>query len=248
MLTGLYSAASAMNSAAQRHDVIAHNLAHAHHPGYRRLVPVEGTFESALIGDAADPDAEPPLSTLGTSAAPDVVDFTPGPMIQTGRRLDVALHGDGFFVVEGPNGPLYTRNGTFELDSEGQLVTVDGLPVLGAKGPIKLPPDLVVENVVITSDGRLMSGIQEFGQLDVVMFEEPEVLQAAGISLFQAPDDVEPKKSDARVVQGYREGSNVSPVLEMVRMIDGMRQYEAAANALKSITEAVQQNLNPASA
>ncbi|MGD9857717.1 MAG: flagellar hook-basal body protein [Planctomycetaceae bacterium] len=245
MLTGLYSAASAMNSAAQRHDVIAHNLAHAHHPGYRRLVPVEGTFESKLLGDAADPEAEPPLSTLGTSAAPDVVDFTPGPMIQTGRSLDFSIHGDGFFVVEGPNGPLYTRSGAFDLNSEGQLVTVDGLPVSGGSGPIKLPPETVLQDLAVTSDGRLMSGVEELGKLEVVTFEKPEVLTAAGISLFQAPDDVQPEKSEALVVQGYREGSNVSPILEMVRMIDGMRQYEAAANALKSITEAVQKNLSP---
>ncbi len=247
MLTGLYSAASAMDTAAQRHDVIANNLAHAQHPGYRRRVPVDGTFESKLLGDAADPEAEPPLSTLGTSSAGNIVDFTPGPFIQTGRSLDFAIQGDGFFVVEGPNGPLYTRNGVFTLDAEGQLVTADGLAVSGGSGPIQLPPETSLEQLRITRDGKLVEGTQELGEIRIVSFENPELLQAAGVSLFQAPDDVFPVDSEAFVVQGTREGSNVSPVLEMVRMIDGMRQYEAAANALKAITEAVQQNVNPAS-
>ena len=99
----------------------------------------------------------------------------------------------------------------------------------------------------ITQDGRLMAGPQELGQLDIVMFEDPQLLQSAGVSLFQAPDDVLPIDSEAAVVQGVREGSNVSPVLEMVRMIDGMRQYEAAANALKVITEAIQKSVSPSS-
>ncbi len=249
MLTGLYSAASAMDTAAQRHDVIANNLAHAQHPGYRRRVPVDGTFESKMLGDAADPEAEQPLSTLGTSSAGDIVDFTPGPFIQTNRSLDFAIQGDGFFVVEGPDGsgPLYTRNGAFTLDSEGQLVTSDGLLVSGTGGPIKFPAETSLERLRITKEGKLVEGDQQLGELKLVRFEKPELLQTAGISLFQAPDDAVPIDTEAFAVQGAREGSNVSPVLEMVRMIDGMRQYEAAANALKAITEAVQQNVSPAS-
>lgn len=247
MLTGLYSAATAMESAAQRHDIIAHNLAHAQHPGFRRQVPIDGTFESALLGDAADPEAEPPLSTLGTKAGESIIDFSPGAFIQTGRTLDFAIQGEGFFVVEGPNGPLYTRNGTFSIDPQGQLVTADGLPVSGGKGPITLPPDTKLSELNVTADGRLLVGVEELGKIEIVNFEDLGALQPAGISLFQVPDDVSPVPSDAHILQGYREGANVSPVLEMVRMIDGMRQYEAAANALKSITEAVQQSVSPTS-
>jgi len=247
MLTGFYSAATAMDSAAQRHDIIAHNLAHAQHPGFRRHVPVDGTFESALLGGAADPEAEPPLSTLGTSGGESIIDFSPGAFVQTGRTLDFAIQGEGFFVVEGPNGPLFTRNGTFSIDPEGRLVTADGLPVSGGNGPIEFPPDAALSDLKVTTDGRLLAGVEELGQLQVVNFEQLDVLQPAGISLFQVPDDVAPIESEAVIVQGYHEGSNVNPVLEMVRMIDGMRQYEAAANALKSITEAVEQSVTPTS-
>ncbi|MBX3436463.1 MAG: flagellar hook basal-body protein [Planctomycetaceae bacterium] len=244
MLTGLYSASSAMNSAAQRHDVIAHNLAHASHPGFRRHVPVNGTFESALMGDSADPEADPPLSTLGTSSAPDVIDFTPGPLIRTNRPLDFALQGDGFFVVENNEGNrYYTRNGTFSLNPDGRLVTADGLQVSGGNGPIEFPPETNLSKLKVTPDGRIMSGTNVLGKLEVAKFQDNSVLKPFGISLFEAPADVAPERGEAQIVQRSREGSNVSPIVEMVRMIDGMRQYEAAANALKAITEAVQRNV-----
>src|SRR5690606_5619258 len=98
MLSGLYSAATAMDAASHRHDVVAFNLAHAAHPGFRRHVPVDGTFESALMSESADPNAAPALSTLGAKAGEAIVDFTPGPLVETGRPLDFAIQGDqGFF-------------------------------------------------------------------------------------------------------------------------------------------------------
>ncbi|MCA9075306.1 MAG: flagellar hook basal-body protein [Planctomycetaceae bacterium] len=242
MLNGLYSAATAMDSAADRHEVISHNIAHADHVGYRRRIVQDGTFESALNQAQQSQFVR---ESLGTEHQAVHVDFTPGPFQQTGRSLDVALQGDGFFVIEGPDGPLYTRNGAFQLNNEGTLVTVDGLPVRGEGGTITLSPGASTEQLAITSEGRIVQGEQEVGRLETARFDRPDLLTPAGVSLFQAPDNLEPLPGDSVILQGVRERSNVSPVMEMVRMIDGMRQYEAASRALQIIARAVEQNVKP---
>ncbi len=242
MLNGLYSAASAMDSASRRHEVVAQNLAYADHPGYRRRVTHEATFESVM--EEAD-RSQVERESLGAGEPVTRVDFSPGSLQQTGRALDLAIAGDAFFVVEGPEGALYTRSGAFTLDPDGTLTTVDGLPVRGGGGPITLPPDISIEQLTITSEGQLMVGQQEIGRLETARFDEPELLTSAGVSLFAAPPDLTPLPGDSTIVQGAREGSNVSPILEMVRMIDGMRQYEAASRALQAIARAIEQTASP---
>ena len=243
MLNGLYSAATAMDSATGRHEVIAHNLAYADHLGYRRRVQPEGTFE--LVFDQAQ-QAQFTRESLGTEQQGTHIDFTPGAFQQTGRSLDLALQGDGFFVIEGPDGPLYTRNGVFQINPEGTLVTVDGLPVRGSGGEITLAADASSEELTITRDGHILQGEQEVGRLETARFDRPDLLTPAGVSLFQAPNDLEPLPGEDVILQGVRERSNVSPVMEMVRMIDGMRQYEAASRAIQTITRAIEQNVRPA--
>ncbi len=242
MLNGLYSAATAMDSASHRHEVVAQNLAYADHPGYRRRVTLDATFESVLDESEQTRFAR---ESLGTTHHATHVDFSPGGLQQTGRPLDLAIEGDAFFVVEGPEGPLYTRSGAFALDTAGTIITVDGLPVRGEGGPMTLPPDTAIQQLTITPEGRLMVGGQEVGRLETARFDRADLLTRAGVSLFEAPSELTPLPGDSTIVQGARERSNVSPVLEMVRMIDGMRQYEAASRALQTIARAIEQNVSP---
>lgn len=237
MFRGLYAAATALDGSLQRHEIIAQNLAHLDVPGYRRQ---DMNFESFDLALGASAPGHETGDILGTRPTGVFRVFEPGTLKYTGNPLDVALTGDGFFVVDGPNGPLYTRNGTFEVNVQGELQTKGGLPVAGTGGRIIIPPDAA--SVTISPDGTLLANGTTLGQLQVVRFANPNQLTAAGTTLFEAPAGVTPEQGEVLVHQGYREGSNVNAVNEMVAMIAGMRHYEASQRALRALSEAVQQH------
>src|SRR5690606_18333369 len=120
--------------------------------------------------------------------------------------------GDGFFVIEGENGPLYTRNGSFHLDADGQLVTIDQLPVLGTTGPISIPSNAAFSSLHIAHDGTVSADGQEVGRIRVADFADRQQLRQVGATLFEAPPDVEPFDVETSMLQGTREGANVSPI------------------------------------
>lgn len=239
MITGLYSAATAMDAATSRHAVAAENLAHAHHPGFRRRIVQQAPFKDVM---AATRDTSGMSQSMGTSVV-NHVDFSAGLHKPTGRKLDLALTGDGFFVVDGPDGPLYTRNGSFHVNAEGQLVTVDQLPVRGDTGILTLPPNTTPESLHVTPAGALSANGIPIGQLELATFDDPSVLTSEGVSLFSAPDNVDPGESAAQVSQGFVEQSNVAPIDELINIIVSSRQYESAQKALTAISEAVQHNV-----
>ncbi len=238
MIQGYYSAATAMRTALQNQDVLASNLAHANVPGYCR----EGlAFESfAAFADPSGGTAPPPLH--GAKTSQHFTTFSAGEHQYTGNPLELAIQGEGFFVLDGPNGPLYTRNGQFQIDGQGELVSHSGLPVRGANGPLRIPANAA--KITVGLDGTVSADKTEIGQLRLVSFADASQLTRAGTTLFEAPRGVEPGTSTASIRQGYREGSNVQVVHEMVQMIAGMRQYEAAAKALRSLSDAAQQRIN----
>lgn len=239
MLRGLYSAASALESAAEYQEVTAHNLAHASTPGYRQRGLVSETFDRVL-GRATEATGD----LTGTRVAAAYHDFRPGPLQQTGHPFDVALaQPDQFFTLAGPNGPVYTRNGTFRITPQGQLVSHDGYPVLGVDGPISAPPGS--STLTIASDGTVTADGNPVGQLRTVRFADLKQLTAAGPTLYTAGPAAGATPADGRVLQGYREGSNVQPADAMVRMIIGARYYDAAQRSLRTLAESLQLNTRP---
>lgn len=237
MLTGIYSAATAMQRAQQRHEVVARNLAHVNVPGYRRAMLPQQTFEASL---SAARQQRAAFDSLGTHSDGVQFDFSSGLMKQTGRPLDVAIQGEGFFAVQGPQGELYTRSGAFQVNSEGRIVTSDGLPVAAESGDLRLPPDSSPSQLLIKQDGTATVNGASIGRLKVVQFEDPSQLQLRGATLFAVPVDVSPESSDAVIVQGTRELSNVNAVTELVSMISAQREHDAAQRAMNSIAEAIE--------
>lgn len=242
MITGLYNAASAMEMASARHELTAENLASAQMPGFRRRLILQEAFEQELESQALQGGADQPQDANAAARAI-THDWTQGRIEETGRPLDVAIDGDAFFSVAGPEGPLYTRNGTFQVSAQGQLVTHDQLPVLGSGGAITLPSGARTASIHILPDGRMLSNGVEFAQLALTRFDNPEQLTPAGATLFAAPDEAGPREATARVMQGYQELSNVSTVTELADMVNNMRQYEAAQKALNAIAEAMQKRI-----
>jgi len=235
----MYSAATAMQVATRSHDINSHNLAHSSVPGYRNRGVVFQTFDRALNQAAGTGQ---PLA--GADVDHGYSDFTPGTIHYTGSSLDVALSGDGFFVLQGTNGPLYTRNGVFHRQPDGQLVNAGGLPVLGQSGPITIPAQAA--NIAIADDGSVSADGNPVDRIQVMRFNNRAALSPAGITLFQAPNSAGAEPGQDRVLQGAREQSNVPLAGSMVTMVRDMRYFEASQRALKTLSDASQLVTRPA--
>jgi len=237
----MYSAASALETAAANQEIVAENLANCTTPGYRR---------QGLLFAAYDPLGQSDLESFAPSSRISDVrstggftHFEQGPIKQTGNPLDLVVNGDAFFTVDGPDGPLYTRNGGFQLNGDGQLQTSSGYRVRGTGGTITFPAN--VSNITVSTDGFVYANGQEVGQLKLATFQNPAALQRVGPTLFAGPAPQAPPPGAASVAQGYREGSNVQVVNEMVSMMLGMRHYEAAERALRSLSDVTAQATRP---
>ena len=155
-------------------------------------------------------------------------DLSAGPMVGTQSPLDLAINGQGYFVVDTPDGERYTRHGVFQLDDRGQIVTTEGNPVPNSGGaPMTVPLD--TSSITITRDGTVSADAQELGQIKLVSFENPQALSKTGSGLYEAVDQTPTPDPDSEVLQGMVENSNVKGVIEMTRMIDTVRSYQAAA-------------------
>lgn len=255
MLRGIYTSASGMLVGQKRLDVVANNLANVSTTGYKRDTTVSQSFPELLlrrINDRSpDMDAGPqpvgPLG-LGTFVSNTATRLMTGSMQHTGNPLDVAISGDGFFVVNTPQGPRYTRQGNFTQNGEGTLVTpdgyevwVDGQAVSAAQGEMS-----------INSKGELLTGNQVLGRLSIVTSRDLGALRKEGNGLWTTagPEDastlVTPAESTGtyELRAGHLEASNVEPVTEMVEMMVIMRSFEANQRAVQIQDETLGKAVN----
>ncbi len=200
-------------------EIIAHNMANVSTTGFKRRC---NAFTNALAAQEQE-------QAGGIEESPEVFDFSQGDLVQTDRTLDFALHGKGFFVIESPEGPLYTRHGIFTTNPNGQIVDTAGRLVAGLSGPLLVPAGVDAAQIHVSSDGRIHAGQALIGQFRIVEFADREdQLLPAGLNCFRAPQGVEPVDTpEATVKQGYKEASNVKLVDELVNMILVSRLYEA---------------------
>lgn len=236
MPSGLYIAASGMNSTLARQDVIANNLANVSTVGFKQNHSVDVAFPTYLISRVHDQqmklldgtvEVRPNIGLMGGGVIPQAVttDYSQGATLQTKSPLDFAITGSGYFSVLSPDGKTYlTRDGNFNLDSNQRLVTKDGLPVLGHNGEIHIDGNQVSADQEgnITVDGKALD------QLLVVKVQDENQLTKAGHSLFLATPQtkIDMAPDDVQVQQGFLEQSNVNSMMEMVNMIDTYRSYE----------------------
>ena len=214
---------TSVDSLTRQYSVIAHNLANINTSGYKRTVNSFSKALTAQLGGGGDESL-----TAGKIELNSAVDFSQGSMLKTDRSLDVAINGTGFFVVETPQGPLYTRNGMFQANQQGQLIDPEGRIVSGEAGPIIIPGGVSVQEINIGEDGSISVAGSSLGKLKVVDFKEDEAkLFAVGKNCFGAPKDVQPGAAEkASVRQGYQENSNVNRMEEIVDLITVSRLYE----------------------
>lgn len=234
MIYGLYQSAAGMLTHEYRQDVLANNIANADTVGFKRDI---STFAErapeAVGGDREGPGAEL-LNRLagGVWLGETWTDFGEGPHQSTHNPLDAALAGPGFFVVQGPDGPQFTRDGRFTVSPDGALVAAeDGAAVLGVGGaPIRV--DFTGPQPRLDEEGRVWQRGALAGQLTLANFEDYRALQKRGASRFDA-GDATPIPSLARLRNEYVEGSGVQPTAEMVEMISASRAYQLNARMLQ---------------
>jgi flagellar basal-body rod protein FlgF len=228
MSDAVSAATAAMLADGERLRYISQNIANVSTAGYRAEQPLwtgAGSFESLLVGDLA--------SELQASTAL-LRDRRPGPMSQTGRGLDLAIEGDGYFEVATAAGPRYTRRGDFHLDASGRLVTAAGASVQGSGGDIILPGT----DFTIDASGRIHKDDTVLGQIALVAFDDDRALVHEADGLYRG--DAEQLRADfvnpaiTHLRQGFLEMSNVQPMDETVRMIETVRHFGLSAQALRA--------------
>jgi flagellar basal-body rod protein FlgF len=231
MDVSLYQAAAGMSATAQWQDLIAENLSAASVPGARKQ---EVSFSDVQAGMAANL-SEGEKSSYYTPSLNKVTNFEAGEMRATGNPMDFALDGPGFFSVQMPNGKTaYTRDGEFQINSGGQLVTKFGGAVLGDGGPLQFNPNSA-GTVTVSATGDVSQGDQVVGKLKTVEFANPGKLTMAGASLFTANSEGAQgtTSTKTKIHQGFVEASNTSPTTEMASLITSMRLFEANQKVLQ---------------
>lgn len=233
MNSGMYAAVSGNLASMRRMDMISNNLANVNTPGFKKD---KMSFEGLLAGAV-----NPPEVPQGKTADPILqkenvyIDYAAGPTSQSGNPLDLALAGDGFFAVTGPEGTAYTRQGNFRVSNEGTLVTVDGYPVQGSGGSTI---SVRGNHVQIDAKGSVVVDGAQVGTISLVDFEKPYALTKQGNSLFVPADPQAPTiTATAQIMQGNLEGSNVESVSEMVQLIETNRYFEACSKAIKGFDD-----------
>ena len=207
--------------------VVANNIANASTTGFRREGVVFSEYIAAL-------DDDPSLSMAHASGRH--VDLGQATISQTGGSYDFAIQGDGFFLIETPDGERLTRAGSFTPSAEGELVTPDGYRLLDAGGaPVFIPPD--ARAVALARDGTLSANGQPIAQVGLWQPTDPLALRHQSGTLFAA-DALEPVEAGV-ILQGMLEDSNVEPVSEITRMITVQRAYELGQKFLDAEDERV---------
>jgi flagellar basal-body rod protein FlgF len=224
-------AASGLRARMQSLDLLANNIANTSTGGYKG----DGEFYTLFASEAASGNPTDPAATLPMIER-QWTDFGQGLLEPTSNPLDFGLSGKGFFVAKGPSGPLYTRNGSFHVATNGTLATADGYSLLDQSGePIKAETTWPVE---VALDGSIHQRGQLLGQFKVVNFKDPSVLNKQGNTYFKNSSDQKPvDATDIQVHQGKIENSNISPAQGAVRLVNVMRQFEMMQKAISLSSE-----------
>ncbi len=260
-ILALHSASTGLSALSTSLDIIANNLANANTDGFKSS---RANFQDLLYTEKAQPGVENANGDqrptglyvgLGTRLSGTQVDFAQGAARQTGKELDIMIEGDGFFVIEvesdrSEGGLAYTRAGNFATNRDGELV-------LATDQGRRLSPSITIPDnasqVSITADGRVSIAVQgqsdpqEIGQIEIATFINPAGLKQIGENLY-APSAASgdpiagnpAEENRGQLKQGFLEGSNVDPVVELVNLIRTQRAFELNSQSIQAADEALQ--------
>ena len=221
MIYGMYLSTGGALAQSRRVDVIANNLANVSTPGFK---PEAVLFRSVLAEEARRARGSADVLGGGVEVSATATVEAPGVIVSTGRPLDLAIRGRGYFAVERDGRTMLTRDGSFVLSATGEVVTSDGRGRLLGSGGEQLR--LQSSDVVVGPDGTIDErGRGEVGRVAVWDFEQGSLLRTAG-GFIPAPG-AEGQRIDSDILQGNLEQSAVEPVREMTDMLEAFRVFEA---------------------
>ena len=230
MNRGIYPPLAGAITLEKRLEVLSHNIGNVQTTGFKKDKPLFATVLGQTSGPSvAGIDLFPMLNGLPP-------DRSQGVLAHTGEALDVALQGEGFLVAETQDGLRYYRGGKLHLNSDRNLVTHNGDPIVGKKGPIKLPPG----EIVIDNRGNISVNNVRVDTLRLNKISEGENTQKVGDLYWTVPQQ-QTRARDTTVYQGMLEKSNVNPSLDMVELIKVTREYEQMQKAIQAMDEMASQ-------
>lgn len=227
-----YTILTRQSGLAREMQLVANNIANAATTGYRS--------EGMIFSEFIQPVDNGPSLSMATANVQNT-SYVQGALTQTNGTFDFGIEGDGYFLIETPAGERLTRAGSFSPNAAGELVTNDGFRVLDAGGaPVAVPPDAGA--LAVSGDGTLSINGVPLAQLGIVRPIAPlEMIREDGV-MFHADAGMEPAEN-ARVIQGFTEGSNVDAVTQLARMIEVQRAYEMGQSFLESEDERIRATL-----
>ncbi|KGJ03265.1 flagellar hook-basal body complex protein [Paracoccus versutus] len=234
MDNAIYAALTRQSGLMREMRTVANNIANANTAGFRRegvvfseyMVPLDGRGETLAMANGRGR----------------MVDLAPGGMTQTNGQFDLAIDGEGFLMVQTPQGNRLTRAGAFMTNAEGELVNPDGYPLLDdGEAPIVIPAG--VGSVGIGIDGTISADGNPIGRIGVFASPDPARLRHTAGTLFDPGGAVEPL-DQAVLRQGFLEESNVDPVLEVARMIEVQRAYQLGQSFLDQEDQRIRQTIS----
>lgn len=243
MNIGLYQSASALSALERWQDVVAQNITSSQTTGYRKRTI---NFSTQLSGELQTDHKSRDNAAMST-IFPKVnmgINFTSGETQPTRRDLDIAIQGEGFFEIQMADGThAFTRSGEFRLRSDRTLTTTGGQEVLSDGGaPIVLLPSSDPMNV--NRDGTIFQGSTSLGKISVQSFKNTAQLRPIAGGYFLANGAQPEPVSEPELMQGYLEGSNVTPLREMVDMVLISRAYEANQKIISSFDQTMEKTLD----
>ena len=245
MVKGLYTTYTGLVNSQHRMDIVSNNLANSTTTGYKKEGCTTQSFDSVYgikVKDLTVGHLNQNIGelSLGAKIGETYTDWEQGSFKNTGSQYDFALAGDGFFSISftnknGEESTMYTRDGNFQINADGYLVTKDGDYVLGESGPIQLPTD--INSLSVQPIGEIYADGQYIDTFAITDFEDYNYLEKYGENLYRTVDGAAEKDSTATVNQGYLEASNINVVSEMVEMINIAREFESNQKVMNTIDE-----------
>lgn len=252
MVRGLYTAWTGMANEQKRLDIISNNLANAATVGYKQDNVTTQSFDDVLtikIKDASELYHERPIGkmNLGVKLGEVYTNFGQGSLRETGNTFDIALEGKGFFQVavadnNGNEQFFYTRDGSFTMTHEGNIVDMNGNRLIGEGGNISVPVD--ASDIVIDTDGSVYADGVLVDKILITDFEDYNYLKKYGENMYSMVEGGAQIPAEASVHQGFTEQSNVNVVSEMVNMIAITRAYEANQKVIQTVDSTLDQAVN----
>jgi len=247
LLKSLWNSMTGLSAQIQAIDVTANNIANISTPGFKRQSVGFSELVRQRMVDQGLPvtreNADRVTQGSGTMVSSTRRQFAPGTHVYTGRNLDLAIAGRGFFQLTGENGEtFYTRDGGFTIDNDGRITNTRGLALLDGELPQNYS-DLMIDEAGRVSCRDENGDRVEIGQIELAVFDNPNGLTAAGDNLFTAAPNTEPEsmvpgeEGVGSIKQGYLENSNVDIVMEIQLLIEAQRSFQLNAKSMTTVDQ-----------